>query len=59
MISSNSMRFRQQVRLLQRQFLQCENDLPFKDVLSAETVTQALKAAKVVWYERVYTPLVT
>lgn len=59
MISPNSMRFRQQVRLLQRQFLQGENDLPFTNVLSAEIVTQALEEAKVVWNERVYTPLVT
>src|SRR6476620_6606405 len=51
-------RFRQQVRFLQRQFLQ-DGDLPFTDVLSEGTVTQALKALNVVWLDRVYSPLVT
>lgn len=55
---SNQGRFRQQVRFLQRQFLQ-EGELPFTDVLSADTVLQALTAAGVVWKDRVYTPLVT
>ena len=51
-------RFRQQVRFLQRQFLQ-DGDLPFTDVLSEGTVTQALKALSVGWLDRVYSPLMT
>ena len=54
----NRGRFRQQVRFLQRQFLQ-DGDLPFTDVLSEGTVTQALKELNVVWLDRVYSPLVT
>ncbi|MCG8450267.1 MAG: IS4 family transposase, partial [Pirellulales bacterium] len=50
--------FRQQVRFLQRQFLQ-DGGLPFTDVLSVELVSQALAAANVVWNERIYSPLVT
>src|SRR5205809_1928816 len=55
---SNYGRFRQQVRFLRRQFLQ-DGELPFTDVLSEGTVTQALKALSVVWLDRVYSPLVT
>ncbi len=55
---SNHGRFRQQVRFLRRQFLQ-DGELPFTDVLSEGTVTQALKALSVVWLDRVYSPLVT
>jgi hypothetical protein len=51
-------RFRQQASFLRRQFLQ-DGDLPFTDVLSEETVTQALAALNVVWLDRIYTPLVT
>ena len=51
-------RFRQQVRFLRRQFLQ-DGELPFTDVLSDETVTQALAALNVVWLDRIYSPLVT
>ncbi|MAT68541.1 MAG: IS4 family transposase [Planctomycetaceae bacterium] len=58
MVSPHAMRFRQQVRLLRRQFLQ-DGDLPFTDVLSADLVSQALAVAGVVWKDRVYTPLVT
>ncbi len=54
----NQGRFRQQVRFLQRQFLQ-DGELPFSDVLSEGTITQALKALDVVWHDRVYSPLVT
>jgi DDE family transposase len=54
----NHGRFRQQVRFLQRQFLQ-DGDLPFTDVLSEGTVTQALKALNVAWLDRIYSPLVT
>ncbi len=46
MVRSNSARIRGQVRFLQRQFLQ-EGDLPFSDVLSSETISQALKTAEV------------
>ena len=55
---SNHGRFRQQVRFLRRQFLQ-DGELPFTDVLSEGTVTQALTALSVVWLDRVYSPLVT
>lgn len=55
---SNQGRFRQQVSFLRRQFLQ-EGDLPFTDVLSEGTITQALKALDVVWLDRIYSPLVT
>jgi len=55
---SNHGRFRQQVRFLRRQFLQ-DGELPFTDVLSEETVKQALKAVNVAWLDRVYSPLVT
>jgi hypothetical protein len=55
---SNHGRFRQQVRFLQRQFLQ-EGELPFTDMLSEVTVAQALKALNVVWLDRIYSPLVT
>jgi hypothetical protein len=55
---SNHGRFRQQVRFLRRQFLQ-DGELPFMDVLSERTVTQALKALSVDWLDRVYSPLVT
>lgn len=54
----NQGRFRQQIRFLQRQFLQ-DGDLPFSDVLSEETVEQALTAVEFVWNDRIYTPLVT
>jgi len=55
---SNHGRFRQHVRFLRQQFLQ-DGELPFTDVLSHGTVTQALKALSVVWLDRVYSPLVT
>ena len=55
---SNRGRFCQQVRFLQRQFLQ-EGDLPFTEVLSSKTVSQALTTAEVTWNDRIYTPLVT
>src|SRR5215813_3385482 len=51
-------RFREQVRFLRRQFLQ-DDELPFTDVLSERTVTQALNALNVVWLDRIYSPLVT
>lgn len=58
MRSSNSGRFREQVRFLRRQFLQ-DGDLPFTDVLSAEVISQALTAANAAWKDRIYTPLTT
>ena len=51
-------RFREQVRFLRRQFLQ-DGELPFTDVLSERTVTQALKALDLLWLDRIYSPLVT
>lgn len=55
---SNPARLRQQVQFLRRQFLQ-DGDLPFADVLTPETVANALTSAEVVWKDRIYTPLVT
>ena len=51
-------RIRQHVEFLRRQFLQ-GGGLPFADVLSADLVARALAAIGAVWYDRVYTPLVT
>ena len=51
-------RFQQQLRFLQRQFLQ-DGELPFVGVFSEEIVTQALTAVEVVWNDRIYTPLMT
>lgn len=58
MLVSNQGRFRQQVRFLQRQFLQ-DGTFPFANVLSAAVVSQALAATGVVWKNRIYSPLVT
>ncbi len=55
---SNSARIRQQVRFLQRQFLQ-DGELPFADILSAEALSETLSTAEVVWKDRIYSPLVT
>lgn len=55
---SNPGRFRQQVRFLRRQFLQ-DGDLPFTNILSEATITQALAAVDVIWKDRIYSPLVT
>ena len=54
----NQRSFRQQLRFLQRQFLQ-DGDLPLTDVLSEEIVTQAMKTIGACWKERIYSPLVT
>jgi hypothetical protein len=54
----NQGRFCQQVRFLQRQFLQ-DGESPFTNVLSEEVVAQALRAVELVWKDRIYTPLVT
>ena len=50
--------FREQFGFLRRQFLQ-DGDLPFANVLSAETIKPALNAIDVAWKDRIYTPLVT
>ena len=49
--------FRQQVRFLRRQFLQ-DGGLPFTNVLSGQTVEQALTAVGMVWNHSIYTPVV-
>ena len=58
MRSCHHARFRQQATFLRRQFLQ-DDELPLTDVLSERSVAQALAAVKVVWLDRVYSPLVT
>ena len=50
--------FQQQFSFLRRQFLQ-EGDLPFTDVLSEDSVSEALTAIEVAWNDRIYPPLVT
>lgn len=55
---SNQGRFREQFGFLRQQFLQ-EGDLPFANVLSSETIEQALDTINVAWKDRVYSPLVT
>jgi hypothetical protein len=55
---SNQGRFRQQVSFLRRQYLQ-DGDLPFTNVLSEQTVAQALTAIQTFWMDRIYSPLVT
>jgi len=54
----NHGRIRQQIRFLRCQFIQDAN-LPFSDVLSNATLTQALAAINVCWKDRIYSPLVT
>ena len=58
MRNCNQGRFRDQVSFLRRQFLQ-DGGLPFTDVLSEETVVQALTAVGACWLDRIYSPLVT
>lgn len=58
MCPSNQGRFRQQFDFLRRQFLQ-DGQLPLTDVLSSETITQALQTIAEDWKERIFTPLVT
>ena len=55
---SNEQAFRSQFEFLKRQFLQ-DGGLPFTDILSRETVEQALDTIEFAWNERIYTPLVT
>lgn len=54
----NQVRFRQQVRFLQHQFLQ-DGNLPFSDILSMELIEQALTALQIGLIDCLYTPLVT
>ncbi len=55
---SNERLFRSQFQFLRQQFLQ-DGEFPLTDVLSRETVEQALDTIKFAWNERLYTPLVT
>ena len=48
---SNERSFRAQFDFLRRQFLQ-DGELPFTDVLSRETVTQALDTIEDAWNEQ-------
>lgn len=58
MRNCNRGRFRQQVRFLQRQFLQ-DGELPFTDILTEQAVATALEAIKTCWLDRIYSPVVT
>lgn len=58
MSPSHQGRFCQQVNFLRRQFLQ-DGRLPFTEVLSAESLSQALEDMAVCWNDRIFTPLVT
>ena len=51
-------RFRQQVQVLRRQFLQ-SGELPFTDVLTEAVLARALAALRGRWLDRVFSPLVT
>jgi hypothetical protein len=58
MSHSNAGSIRRQADFLRRQFLQ-EGNLPFTDVLTEETIAQALQAINLCWLDRVFSPLVT
>src|SRR5437762_10031071 len=51
-------RFRQQVQVLRRQFLQ-GGGLPFTDILTETVLAQALTALRAGWLDRIFSPLVT
>jgi WD40 repeat protein len=51
-------RFRQQVQVLRRQFLQ-RGDLPFTDILTEAVLARALAALRGPWLDRIFSPLVT
>ena len=51
-------RIARQVSFLRRQFLQ-DGDLPFREVLTAELISQALTAIGACWNDRIFTPLVS
>lgn len=55
---SNEGSFRRQFGFLRCQFLQ-DGELPLTDILSGETVNEALDTIENAWNDRVYTPLVT
>src|SRR6202043_3344364 len=57
MRSSHQGSFHEQVSFLRRQFLQ-DGDLPFTNVLTAESIAQALTALSG-WLDRIFSPLVT
>src|SRR6516225_5666672 len=57
MCHSNQERLRQQMQFLRHQFLQ-DGDLPFTDVLTEESIAQALTAVSG-WLDRIFSPLVT
>ena len=58
MCHSHPGRFRQQVQVLRRQFLQT-GDLPFTDVLTETVIARALAALRGPWLDRIFSPLVT
>ena len=49
---------RRQVDSLRQEFLQ-EGPLPFAEVLSSETLSEAMQEIKAPWKDRIFTPLVT
>ena len=58
MCHSHPGRFRQQVQVLRRQFLQ-SGELPFTDVLTEAVLARARAALRGRWLDRVFSPLVT
>lgn len=58
MSSLNHGRFREQINFLRRQFLQ-DGGLPFTEVLSDDSISDALSQNGVFWKDRIYSPLVT
>ena len=58
MRNCNQKWFQQQFKFLRQQFLQ-DRSLSFSDVLSEDTIKQALIANHVGWVDRIYSPLVT
>ena len=51
-------RFQQQFKFLRHQFLQ-DGDLPFCNILSEQSVAEALDAIETVFLDRIYSPLIT
>ncbi len=58
MRDSNYGWFQHNFSFLRRQFLQ-DGDLPFTEVLSEDSVIEALTTIEVAWKDRIYSPLVT
>ena len=54
----NEQLFRSQFEFLRCQFLQ-DGGLPFTDILSRETLEEALDTIEFAWNQRIYAPLVT